>query len=38
MSWFGMLWLFGLALDDLDLYPWLVAMFLKNDTCLFSCE
>jgi hypothetical protein len=30
---------FGLALDDVDLYPWLMAMFfLKNVTCMLSCE
>jgi hypothetical protein len=38
VSLFGKLWLVCLALDNLDLYPWLMAMFLKNITCMLSCE
>jgi hypothetical protein len=30
--------LFGLALDNLDLYPWLMAMFFKKVTYMLSCE
>jgi hypothetical protein len=30
--------LFGLALDNLGLYPWLMAMFLKNVIFMLSCE
>jgi hypothetical protein len=36
VSLFGKLWLVGLVLDTLDLYPWLMAMFLKNVTCMLS--
>jgi hypothetical protein len=38
VSLFGILWLFGLALDNLGLYPRLMAMFLKNVTYMLSCE